>query len=330
MHPLRVRSGRGMDQGQMSFSTFIKQYPALACAYYVYDGWQRRRRLARGDIRTTSGTRHVDLDVGQSVAYITQVWRDYLRWSGRSAITGRVVEIGPGDNFGVALLLLRHGAEFVEAIDKFAPHRDAAAQARIYQALSDIHDLGALFSGPPREDTMRHVNYLPGMPAERYFADCPPFDAVLSRAVLEHLDDPLGSLDAQWARLRRGGLLLHRVDLRDHGMFSGNHPLTFLTISDRLYSLIADQTGRPNRILLPAYRAHAAAQRWPARFGITRLVGVAEEFDSLAWEQLPDAARTQALAAVMAIRPRLNPRFRALHDRDLAVSGFVLRADKAK
>lgn len=312
----------------MSVAHFLKQNPRLASLYYILDGWRRRRRLRRGDIATSSGTRHADLDIEQSLAYIEKVWRDYLAWSDRTAIAGRVVEIGPGDNFGVALLLLKHGAGFVEAIDKFAPWRDPAAQAAIYRALSERFDLTALFDGAPSETAIRNLAYHPGMPAERYFTDCAPMDAVLSRAVLEHLDDPLASLDAQWARLKPGGLLLHRVDLRDHGMFAGNHPLTYLTISPGTYRLIAEQTGRPNRILLPYYREHAQQRGWPARFGITRLVDVPSEYPNLPWDALPELDRTRALAAVMAIRPKLAAPFRKMADRDLAVAGFVLLAEK--
>lgn len=312
----------------MSAAGLIKRSLPLACAYYLYDGWRRRQRLRRGDIGTTSGTRHAALDLEQSLGYIERVWRDYLGWSGRAALKGRIVEIGPGDNFGVALLLLKHGAAEVEAIDKFNPYRDEAAQAAIYRALSDRFDLTQQFDGMIGPDSIRQFIYRPGMPAEEFFTAAAPFDAALSRAVLEHLDDPLGALDDMWARLRPGGLLLHRIDLRDHGMFAGNHPLTFLTISDGLYAAMTRDTGRPNRVLLPAYRDFLETRGWQARLGITRLAGVAEEFPSLAWEELPERARIQALANVRTIRPRLVSRFAAMADADLAVSGFVLRAEK--
>jgi SAM-dependent methyltransferase len=313
----------------MSLTALVKKNIPLACAYYLVAGWQRRRRLRRGNIRTYSGNRHAALDLDASLGYIECVWRDYLTWAGRTALTGDLVEIGPGDNFGVALLFLAHGASSVTAIDKFESERDVARQNAIYRALSARHDLAAQFDGEPTEAAIRNLTYLPGMPAERYFCTgMSGFDAAISRAVLEHLDDPLAALDAMWAGLRPGGLLLHRIDLRDHGMFAGAHPLAFLTIGSGLYRAMTAETGWPNRILLPAYREFLARRGWTARLGITRLVGVAGEFPALPWEQLPDEARQQALARVRVIRPRLAEPFRGLSDEDLAVSGFVLVAEK--
>lgn len=313
----------------MLLTGLVKRSVPLACLYYLVAGWQRRRRLRRGIIRTRSGNRHAALDLPASLAYIESVWRDYLAWAGRPALAGDLVEIGPGDNFGVALLFLAHGARSVTAIDKFESERDMARQNAIYHALSQKHGLDSLFDGEASEAAIRNLRYLPGMPAERYFAaGVAGFDAVISRAVLEHLDDPLAALDAMWAGLRPGGLLLHRIDLRDHGMFASAHPLSFLTIGRALYRAMTADTGWPNRLLLPAYRDFLKLRGWPARLGITRLVGVRGEFAALPWDELPAGARQQALAQVRAIRPRLAEPFRALTDEDLAVAGFVLVAEK--
>jgi SAM-dependent methyltransferase len=313
----------------LSFSSYIKRITPLACAYYLLVGWDRRRRLRRGVIQTRSGTRHAGLTIEASLAYIESVWRDYLAWAGRPTLNGRIVEIGPGDNFGVALMFLANGASEVIAIDKFAPERDPVRQAAIYRALCERYNLAMYFSGEPAETTIRNLTYLPGVSAEQYFDNSPlPFDAVISRAVLEHLDSPLAALDKMWAGLRPGGLMLHRIDLRDHGMFAGAHPLTYLTITARVYRAMTAETGLPNRILLPAYRDFIKRRGWTVRVGITRLVGVPDEFPALEWGEIPEEARRTALAAVRDIRIKLALPFRGMADEDLAVSGFVLVAEK--
>lgn len=307
----------------------LKANPKLASIYYIFDGWRRRRRLRRGILSTTSGARHAQLPLSASIGYIERVYSDYLAYARRQTFQGHIVEIGPGDNFGVALLMLRNGATSVTAIDKYSSYRDAEQQAEIYAALSQRHDMADLFFGVPSEATIRNFTYMPGMSAERYFSSPDrPYHVVMSRAVLEHLDAPLMALDAMWRNLQPGGLLVHRVDLRDHGMFAGAHPLTFLTIGRRLYDVMARDTGRPNRVLLPQYRMFIADRGWTARLGVTRLVGVKEEFPNLPWSELPAVARRAALAAVQAIRPKLAAPFAALPDEDLAVAGFVLVAEK--
>lgn len=68
---------------------------------------------------------------------------------------------------------------------------------------------------------------------------------------MEHLFDPVAALDGMLEALRPGGTLVHRIDLRVHGMFRGQHPLTFLTLPDAIYTRMTRNSGRPNRVLFP-------------------------------------------------------------------------------
>jgi len=217
----------------------VRSSLALTCAWYGFDDWRARRRLARGDLGTRSGARHRSLPLEQSIAYIDRVYDDYLAYAGRDRLTGVVAEIGPGDNFGLALLLLGNGATAVHAVDRYASERDPDQQAAIYQGLAARHALQGRFDGPPGEATMRGLVRHTGAPAEQFFRDRKSeFDAILSRAVLEHLYDPITALDDMAAALAPGGILVHRIDLRDHGMFDGRHPLTFLTIPQLLNRIL--------------------------------------------------------------------------------------------
>jgi SAM-dependent methyltransferase len=300
----------------------VKRSPALTCAYYLFDDWRARRRLARGIVETRSGSRHARLELSQSLAYIERVAEDYLVYAGRERFAGRVAEIGPGDSQGVALVMLARGAAEVHTVDRYRSQRDPATEAAIQRALAERQ--GHRFDG--RAEPFRVTEHS-GAPAETFFRATPmTFDWIVSRAVLEHLYDPIGALDAMFASLNPGGVMVHRVDLRDHGMFAGHHPLTFLTVPERLYRAMTRGAGRPNRVLAPAYRAWLA--RVPGSARITRLAGEADEFAPAPWDALDAAARERACATVRAIRDRLARPLRGLADEDLAISGIVLVAHK--
>jgi len=316
-----------------SVRALVRRSQALTCAWYLFDDWRARRRLRAGRIRTTSGARHGALSLDESLAYVERVHADYLAYAGayagRGTLPGVIAEIGPGDNFGLALLLLGGGATAAHAIDRYASVRDADRQAAIYRALAERHGLAHLFDGAPAESSLRGLVYHAGVPAERFFRDSGlRFDAILSRAVMEHLYDPLGALDDMAAALNPGGVMVHRIDLRDHGMFAGRQPLTFLTIPDGLWPAMTRGAGRPNRLPLPAWRAWLAASGLEGSLRVTRLAGVAGEIAPADWDAIDPALRETALAAVRAVRPRLARSLSGCADRDLAVSGCVLVAGK--
>jgi SAM-dependent methyltransferase len=293
------------------------------CAYYVVDDWRARRRLHRGDITTTSGARHQGTALADSLGYIERVHGDYLAYAGRGAFAGKVAELGPGDNFGVAMLLLGGGAGEVHAIDRYQSRRDAAQQAAIHEALAARHSLG------DPEQVLRGLSYHAGQPAERFFAEhAGRYDAILSRAVMEHLYDPLGALDDMAAALKPGGVMVHRIDMRDHGMFAGHHPLTLLTLSAGLHRAMTAASGRPNRTLLPHWRDWLARSGLQGTLRITRLAGVAGEIAPALWDDIDASLREQALACVAQIRPKLSASLVGLADEDLAVAGCVLVAEK--
>jgi SAM-dependent methyltransferase len=313
----------------MAFRQFVKRWVPCLCAYYLVDDWRKARRLRRGQLQTDSGRRHEGLSIDASLAYIERIHREYLEAAEIRRFSGTIAEIGPGDNFGFALLALADGAEAVDAIDRFYSRRDREAQARIYAELCRRRGLSGLFSGPPAEDNVKGLAYRAGEPAESYFRKRPgAYDFILSRAVMEHLYAPLETLDDMARALRPGGRLIHRIDLRDHAMFPGHHPLTFLTVPEGVYRRMVAASGRPNRAILPHYRRWLEASGLPGALKITRLVGVEGEFAPSAWEALPQAARAAALATVERIRPKLARPFRGMSAEDLATAGCVLTARK--
>src|SRR5829696_2514869 len=104
-------------------------------AYKIFDSWRRRRRHARGDILDTGGATHLGKPLEASVGRIFAQFDDYVAYGGLAPgwFAGRrVLEVGHGDNVGVALLFLAAGAGSAVCLDRFYCPRDEAQQRRIY------------------------------------------------------------------------------------------------------------------------------------------------------------------------------------------------------
>ena len=324
----------------MTFKERIKSTRALAIASRVGAEQLARARDRVGRRDRLMGATHRDLDLRGSLAYIDAVHDDYLAYAGMrpDELEGkRVLEIGPGDNLGVAMRFAAAGADVV-AIDRFHTWRDPVQQDRIHLAVRDrmtpdqIRRLGSLVSNGGQLDLgTDRLGLIEGVSIE----DAPArlggrqFDLIVSRAVLEHALDLDRAFAAMDQLLRAGGVLAHKVDIRDHGLFTdgGQHPLTFLTVRDRTYTLMGAEAGLPNRELTDDYRRRLAALGYESVYLVTHLIDRPDELEPAV--ESPDAGRVaDAEARVEQIRARLLPRFRDRPARDLAIAGVFVIARK--
>src|SRR5215213_11532507 len=100
------------------------QSKTLIIVHRIFDNWRRRRAFKAGNTVSAYGSTHEFWSLDKSVSYIEKVYREYLEYSGLTAEAfrgSRILEVGPGDNFGVALKFLAAGAEKVVCLDKFIP-----------------------------------------------------------------------------------------------------------------------------------------------------------------------------------------------------------------
>jgi len=322
-----------------NFKRMVKRSVYAGIAGRLVAERTRGVRRALGRRESGMGSTHRNMETGRSLDYIDEVFEDYLRYGGidRGDLEGKeILELGPGDNFGVALRFLAAGAAKVVAADRFIPVRDPDQHRRIYQGLlerlpaEERERVASIVAGPEISFDGVGLEILEEAPIE----DVPDrvgdrkFDLIVSRAVLEHVFDLDTAFDSMAKLIAPGGRMIHKVDLRDHGLFTegGHNPLTFLTIDDRIYRLMGERTaGLPNRKLLSWYRQKLDDLGFETEYLITHLAGVdAEVLPHTPFEDgLPDPA---PLAAVEEIRPRLRARYRDLPAEVLAVSGFMLIA----
>lgn len=300
------------------------------CAAYLADDALRGIRFSTGDIQTESGTAHAGRPLDDSLRYIDEVFEDYKTYAGVARFSGRVAEVGPGDNCGVGLRFLADGCESVDLVDRFYSKRNSSDQAEIYRALAArFPSLASRIIDPTDETTFLGLRrrYGHDASAEEFFRSSGQYDFIVSRAVLEHVFDPVLAIRRMASALRPGGMLLHKVDLRDHGMFSTHfHELKFLEVPDWIYPHMTRRAGRPNRALIHIYREVLRDALPDNEILVTRLAGVGDIIPHVTYDRIPGASRDRATAYVRSVRSRFASSLRAASDDDLAVAGVFIVA----
>lgn len=323
------------------------QSKTLIILHRIVDNWRRRRAFESGQTTTAYGSTHESWSLEKSVAYINLVYREYLEYSGLTpeAVRGwRVLEVGPGDNFGVALKFLADGAAKVVSLDKFYSERNEEQQARIYRELrKELNpDQAAVFDEAIKFDKELDLNknkiqYIYGHGIEEADQGSKPgsfepesFHFIVSRAVLHNVYDVDRGFDAMDRLLAPGGYMAHKIDFSDENMFSsrGMHPLTFLTIPEGIYRLMAKDSGKPNRRLVNDYREQMRKRGYDAKLFVSSVVGVGSL--GLKKEKIERGVDygNKTVSLIDEIRPKLAPPYRKLAEEELAVAGIFLVARK--
>jgi hypothetical protein len=246
--------------------------------------------------------------------YCLRVFDDYRRVLARggvdlgAAVDGAtVVEYGPGDFLGVALLFLCHGARKVYCIDRFALRRDAVyreAYERLWAAeRRDTVPKGANWERL-LDEGVAYVAAPDGVAQVRERADL-----LVSRAVLEHVNDLPATFRNMRENLAEGGVMAHKVDLTSHGTHRET-PMDFLCYGETTWHLMTSRKGFPNRFRRPAYQTLLATNGFEVLY---------EE---------PEYGF--APADLEPVRDRLAPAFRGLEEEDLLCSDYFFVARRSR
>jgi len=318
------------------------QSKTLIIVHRIFDNWRRRRAFKAGNTVTHYGSTHEFWSLEKSVSYIEQVYRDYLEYSGLGpdAFRGRrILEVGPGDNFGVALKFLIGGATQVVSLDKFYSERNVDQQTRIYLELRKqlSPDEARVFDEAIKLDNGIDVNpkrlkYIYGHGVEEADQILEPgsFDFIVSRAVMHNVYDVDRAFEVMDRLLKPGGCMLHKIDLTDENMFSsrGMHPLTFLTIPERIYYLMAIDSGKPNRKLIGDYREQMQKRGYEAKLLVTGVLGEGSLTPHKETIEPGVDYSEKTLTLIKQIRPKLAAPYRNRSDAELAATGTFLIATK--
>jgi SAM-dependent methyltransferase len=325
-----------------SMKALARKSKTAIIASKIYTNWRMRRNRAKGSIDASMGSTHSRTTIQESLAYIDAQYEDYCRYAQltQETIGGkRIIELGCGDNVGVALKFLADGAEQVVCVDKFYSVRDVEKERTIYVELrktlspsqQKAFDAVVDLTGSIKLDE-RRLRCVYGIELSDFVAGDTEqaFDVVMSRAVIEEIYEPDALFAAADKLLKTGGLMIHKIDLSDYGMFSngGMNPLTFLTIPEWLYRRMASESAIPNRKLISYYRNLIARIGYEAQFFVTSIIGFKEIAPhKLRIEQGADYGPSE-LGLIEKIRPKLQPEFATMSDEELLVSGIFIVARK--
>jgi SAM-dependent methyltransferase len=310
---------------------------SLYIARLIASSFYQRARFALGRIDSDSGSNTTVQDIEAAAAYIERTFDDYARYGGWTPgeLAGKsFLEAGPGDNLGTGLLFLAHGAARYATIDKFYSRHDPERARAIHERLE--RNFPGTRPAPFDPSRIESVYGHGAQEADKVFPAA-SFDGILSRAVLHEIYEAEAALAALDRVLKPGGWMMHKIDLRDDGLFSGHgfHPLEFLTISGPVYWLISYNTDKTCRRPLPVYRDIMRRLGYEARFLIT---GIIETSGYRAAENPAGQGKETLTAGVdygdehasllESIRPRLSAPFRCLSGSDLLTAGVFLAARK--
>ena len=277
----------------------------------------------------------------QDLRHINRTFDSYMEHAALTpaALEGKeVLEIGTGENLGVALRFLAAGARRVVCLEKFVPFQNTPYTRDLYLALREQlppeqrarFDAAIDLSKEVKPDETRLQYLRRSVEDAEILTRKSSFDLVVSNAVLEEVYDTDTAFAAMDSVLKPGGYSLHKIDLRDYGMFTnqGFHPLEFLTIPDGIYRYMAESVGQPNRRLVDYYRNKMAQLGYQATLFTTAVLARPDlSPHKTVLRRGVDYTDTE-LDLIRQIRPRLLERYRALPDEDLLVAGIFLMGRK--
>lgn len=286
-----------------------------------------------------SGSTAYSLRSESFIEYARQVVGDYITYGadGRmDRLEGTsIVEIGPGDNLGVALLLLANGAGSVTCVDGFSPRANDVQNRSIYKLLHvsltekqrsnlsmsvDISSDGNLTI---KNDRLKVYYNTPVEGLSRVVGQGNT-DIVISRAVLEHVYSPQTAWKQMVSCLSQDGEMWHKIDFRSHKFYNEIHPLYFLTVPDFIWNFISSPDPTLNRERMPFYRDATSGSFSHVKVYATHILENKEIIPHVLLEDVDGYITPDDEHCLRDIQRRLPAGLKSVDRKDLLISGVFI------
>ena len=165
-----------------------------------------------------------------------------------------VVEIGPGQDLGIALILIAKGAKKYYAFD--IHNLILNIDKNFYETIANKIEIKAEFKPSDLVDMVTSysktgngvVNYICKPQIDYEEIDNNDVDIVFSQAALEHLTDIQKQIQLLSRKCKKDSLFIAEVDLRAHSRWVRDHdPLNIYLYNNFIYNIFRHKAS-PNRI----------------------------------------------------------------------------------
>lgn len=190
---------------------------------------------------TWSNANPLERKVDQAVKFAIESAKSLISWlpGGSAYLRNKtVLEVGPGQDLGIPLILMGFGASMI-LVDRYLCQWDPDFHPLYYRSLRrEIADVFPSLETDPLDQVIKKdAHAIPNLAAMKVgmenIHEVPDssVDVTYSNATFEHLSDPARAIQELARVTRPGGLGFHQIDFRDHRNFE--HPLEYLTVSQQ-------------------------------------------------------------------------------------------------
>ena len=241
-----------------------RRYPVEIAKYILINHWSIIRTMlqpkkADGGAYKSAGS--ADQAALRALQTAHELYNRVKKISRRSM--DLVVEVGPGDSIAMLLLWIGFGARTVWAVEAFGDPRDLRHEKAIVESLlrrvspEEAERIRAVvdLSAPELAVDPRRVLYIDNTRVEKLDRVLRPesANAIISNATLEHVSGLKRALQVMHTRLAPGGVMVHRVDLRNHGILARFGDEAFQRPPNWIWWLMGSGVGFPNRHRIDYY-----------------------------------------------------------------------------
>ncbi|MFA5995841.1 MAG: methyltransferase domain-containing protein [Patescibacteria group bacterium] len=199
--------------------------------------------------------------INQAITYDVSVVNNWLNtlteYAGVGVVNKTVLELGPGADLGVALILLSKGSKKYSAVD--VNNLNKNVPAIFYEKLLAQLGKPELSSALQNKNKINYIWDSNFNLAQLSSTDC---DIVVSQAAFEHFTNPEQALTHLSRVVKSGAMLIAEIDLQTHTRWLRTQdPLNIYRYSETVYKW-GYFSGLPNRVRPLAYEKVLEQNGW--------------------------------------------------------------------